>query len=182
LTAEAFERFLSCLDADSDRAGTQYETIRRKLVKSFDWRGAHFPEECADETINRVIRKLESGESIRDIPTYCYGMSRFVFLETLRKPDYRRVSLDELSSVAAPPDEEEESGERDCFERCLSELPAEGRQLILQYYQDEKRHKINNRQAMANRLGIPLNALRSRVQRIKDKLEQCVAGCIGGHF
>jgi DNA-directed RNA polymerase specialized sigma24 family protein len=179
LTAEAFQKFLSCLDADTERAGAQYEAIRRKLVKSFDWRGAHFPEECADETINRVIRKLGAGGTIRDIPTYCYGIARLVFLESLKKPDHRHVSLDELSSVAAPCFQEEDSSERECFERCLGELPIESRQLILQYFQDERRDKINNRQAMATRLGIPLNALRSRVQRIKDKLEQRVADCLG---
>jgi len=81
--------------------------------------------------------------------------------------------------VAAPSFQEEDSNERECFERCLAELPMESRQLILQYFQDERRDKINNRQAMANRLGIPLNALRSRIQRIKDKLEQGVAGCLG---
>ena len=179
LTGAAFARLLSCLDQDTERAGEQYEAIRRKLIKTFDWRGASFPEECADETLNRVIRKLESGDTIRDIPTYCYGMARLVFLETLKKPDSRRVSLDELNSVVAPSLQEEDSGEQECFEQCLGELPIESRQLILQYYQDERREKINNRQAIADRLGIPLNALRSRVQRIKDKLEQCVAGCLG---
>lgn len=179
LTGEAFHRLLSCLDADIDRAGAKYEAIRRKLVKSFDWRGAHFPEECADETINRVIRKLEAG-SIRDIPTYCLGIARLVFLETLKKPDNHHASLEELSSVAATSFQEEDSSEREeCFERCLGELPMESRQLILQYFQDERRDKINNRQAIANRLGIPLNALRSRIQRIKDKLEQGVAECLG---
>ncbi len=180
MTGEAFDLFLSCLDADAEQVGEKYEAIRRKLIKYFDWRGAHFPEECADETINRVIRKLESGETIRDIPTYCYGIARLVFLETLKKPDNRRTSLDELIPVAAPqPFQEEESAELECFERCLSELPEESRQLILQYYQDERREKINNRQAMADRLGIPLNALRSRVQRIRDKLERCAANCLG---
>jgi DNA-directed RNA polymerase specialized sigma24 family protein len=110
LTGGAFERFLSCLDADIEHAGEKYEAIRRKLVKYFDWRGAHFPEECADETLDRVVRKLEAGETIRDIPTYCHGIARLVFLETLKKPDNRRVGLDELSSVAAPPALREDEG------------------------------------------------------------------------
>lgn len=178
LTEEAFSRFLSCLDDDSERAGEKYELIRRKLTKYFDWHGAHFPEECADETINRVIRKLESGP-ILDVSTYCIGIARFVFLETLKKSDNRKVSLDELNSVAAAqPDEEEHSARQECLDRCLKELPIESRQLILQYYQDERRDKINNRQAMADQIGIPLNALRSRVQRIRDKLEQCVKDCL----
>ncbi|MBA3711670.1 MAG: sigma-70 family RNA polymerase sigma factor [Pyrinomonadaceae bacterium] len=179
LTSEAFERFLFCLDPDAAHAGEKYESIRRKLVKIFDWRGAHFPEECADETINRIVRKLESGETIRDIPTYCHGIARLVFLETLKKPDNRQVSLDELSSVATPPFQEEDSAQQECFAQCLSELPIESRQLILQYYEDDRRDKINNRQAMADHLGIPLNALRSRAQRIRDKLEQCITNCLG---
>jgi RNA polymerase sigma factor (sigma-70 family) len=161
-----------------ERAGEKYEIIRRKLVKYFDWHGAHFPEECADETINRVIRKLES-EPIIDISTYCIGIARFVFLETLKKSDNRQVSLDELNPVAAAqPEEEEYIARQECLEHCLRELPVESRQLILQYYRDERRDKINNRQAMADQLGIPLNALRSRVQRIRDKLEQCVKSCM----
>lgn len=178
LTSKAFEQFLFCLDADAEHAGEKYETLRRKLIKTFDWRGAHFPEECADETINRVIRKLDSGETIRDVPTYCHGVARLVLLETLKKPDHRRVGLDEIDAVAAPPPREEDDAQRECFARCLEELPDENRQLILGYYQDERRDKINNRQAMADRLGIPMNALRSRAQRIRDKLEQCVAKCL----
>jgi RNA polymerase sigma factor (sigma-70 family) len=180
LTGKAFERFLACLDSDPERAGEQYEAIRQKLVKFFDWRGAHFPEECADETINRLIRKLEFGETIRDIPTYCLGIARLVFLEMLKKPESRQVNLDDLSSFTAPSIEQEDSTQLACFDRCLSELPIESRQLILQYYQDEQRTKINNRQAIADRLGIAVNALRSRVQRIRDKLERCITNCIGG--
>ena len=179
LTREALDRFLSCLDANPDRAGTKYEAIRQKLVKIFDWRGAHFPEECADETINRVVRKLEYGQEIRDIPSYCQGVARLVFLEALKKAENRQVSLDELKSVpVAPMLLEDDSAQRNCFSRCLNELPIESRQLILQYYEDERRVKIDNRQAMADQLGIRLAALRSRVQRIRDKLEQCIAHCL----
>jgi DNA-directed RNA polymerase specialized sigma24 family protein len=31
---------------------------------------------------------------------------------------------------------------------------------------------------MAERLGIPLNALRSRAQRVRNRLEECVNGCM----
>jgi RNA polymerase sigma factor (sigma-70 family) len=180
LTGEAFAQFLRCLDPDADRAGEKYESIRRTLVKLFDWRGARAPEECADETLNRVIRKVEAGEEICDIPTYCHGIARMVFLETLKSRDQRNLSLDELTTTPiAESAFEEEDAQTECFTRCLGELPPESRQLILQYYQDDRRAKIDNRQALAERLGIPLNALRSRAQRIRDKLEQCIAGCLG---
>ena len=179
LTGEALSRFLLCLDADPDEAGRKYEAIHQKLVKIFDWRGARFPEECADETINRVVRKLESGEEIQDIPSYCQGVARLVFLETLKKAEQRQVSLEELTfAPVAPVVSEDDSRQRTCFLRCLNELPAESRELILSYYQDERRLKIDNRQAMADQLGIPLSALRSRVQRIRNKIEQCITNCL----
>jgi DNA-directed RNA polymerase specialized sigma24 family protein len=181
LSAEALARFLACLDPDSDRAGERYESLRLTLMKFFDWRGAHFPEDCADETINRVIRKLDEGDTIRDIPTYCQGVARMVLLEKLKGPESRRADFEELPParlVAPDPDPEEEDERRDCFDHCLKELPGESRQLILQYYSEEKRDKINRRLAMAERMGIPLNALRSRAQRIRNRLEECVNGCV----
>jgi RNA polymerase sigma factor (sigma-70 family) len=179
LSAEALAGFLACLDPDSDRAGEKYESLRLTLMKFFDWRGAHFPEECADETINRVIRKIAEGQSVRDIPTYCHGVARLVLLESLKGPESKRTDFEELPPAALVAHKPEERDERqDCFEQCLKELPIENRRLILQYYLDEKRDKINRRLEMAERLGIPLNALRSRAQRIRNRLEECVNGCL----
>jgi DNA-directed RNA polymerase specialized sigma24 family protein len=180
LSEEALARFLLCLDSDSDRAGAKYESLRLMLMKFFDWRGALFPEECADETINRIIRKIDEGETIRDIPTFCYGVARLVFLERLKSPESRRVDFEELSPATLVAPEPEERDERqECFERCLNELPLASRQLILQYYSHERRAKIDGRRALAQRMSIPLNALRNRAQRIRNRLEGCVDGCIG---
>lgn len=179
LTGEALARFLNCLDPDTERAGEKYESVRLMLLKFFDWRGAHFPEECADETINRVIRKVDEGEMIRDIPTYCHGVARLVFLETLKRADSRRADIEDVSQMdLAAPEPEPEDQRLACFNHCLRELPPESRQLIMQYYQDEKRAKINNRQSLAERLGLPLNALRSRAQRIRNRLEECLTRCL----
>ena len=93
LSAEALARFLAGLDPDSDRAGEKYESLRLTLMKFFDWRGAHFPEELADETINRVIRKIDEGETIRDLPTYCHGVARLVLLEKLKGPEKQKSGL-----------------------------------------------------------------------------------------
>src|SRR5215468_994222 len=128
LSAEALAGFLACLDPDSDRAGEKYESLRLALMKFFDWRGAHFPEECADETLNRVIRKIDDGESIRDIPTYCHGVARLVLLEKLKGPESRRADFEGLPPAAlVAPNPEEKNEKRDCFEQCLKELPFENR-------------------------------------------------------
>ena len=61
-----------------------------------------------------------------------------------------------------------------CLEYCLQQLSAENRRIIINYYQGEKGERIKNRKLMAEQLGIPANALRIRVHRIREKLEQSV--------
>ena len=39
LTGEAFDLFLSWLDADRDQAAFKYEALRRRLIVFFDCRG-----------------------------------------------------------------------------------------------------------------------------------------------
>src|SRR5215831_11505831 len=119
LSAEALARFLAGLDPNSDCAGEKYESLRLALMKFFDWRGAHFPEELADETINRVIRKIDEGQIVRDIPTYCHGVARLVLLEKLKGPESKRADFEELPPAAMVAHEPEEKDERrDCFEGC----------------------------------------------------------------
>ena len=67
---------------------------------------------------------------------------------------------------------------RDCLDECLEQLPEEQRTLILEFYRDEKRTKIDHRDEMAKRLGISRTALGNRAQRIRDKLELCISNCL----
>jgi hypothetical protein len=39
-----------------------------------------------DETFNRVTRKLEEWETIRDLATNCHGLAPLVFLQSLESP------------------------------------------------------------------------------------------------
>jgi hypothetical protein len=48
----------------------------------------------------------------------------------------------------------------------------------MQYYQWEKSAKVGHRQALADQLGIALNALRIRAHRIRVTLRQCVQNCL----
>jgi DNA-directed RNA polymerase specialized sigma24 family protein len=176
LTEEAFAKFLACLDPDPARAGEKYEELRDALVKFLAWRGAAFPEELVDETFNRVARKLEEGETIRDVLTYCYGVARLVFLQLQEHPGNKRVELEALNAIASQePDVTDVRVE--CLKHCLCRLTAENLEMIIEYYQKEGRERIDHRALMAKRLGIPLNALHSRAQRVRSKLERCVRRC-----
>jgi RNA polymerase sigma factor (sigma-70 family) len=99
----------------------------------------------------------------------------------LKHPDStKRDPLEDMEPVLASPVAENKDDEQqyECFESCLEALPSESREIIMQYYQDEKRLKIDHRKELAERLGIPLNALRSRAQRVRDRLEKCVHQCL----
>jgi hypothetical protein len=67
LSSTGFSRLLARLGPDSDEAATEYERLRATLEKFFDWHGAWPPEECADETLDRLTRKLDSEIEIVDV-------------------------------------------------------------------------------------------------------------------
>jgi len=182
LTAQAFIRLLKRLGEDEEQAANKYEELRRTLIRSFEWRGAPFPEEHADETFNRLARKLDSGVDIRDIGDYSYEVARLVSLEALKKGHTRREQLDEVEHETVAPDTSREMAEKEdrlsCLDDCLEALPSENRELIMEYYCDEKRGQIDRRKDLAARLGLRRDALANRAQRLRDKLEQCVTRCL----
>ncbi len=182
LTADAFGNLLDFLGADRERAGGKYEDLRRTLIRFFEWRGAPFPEEHADETFNRVARKLAEGVKIKNIGSYCYEVARLVCLEAFKGHDNKQSPLDAITlepAISSPTAEALEKEMRlSCLDDCLGGLAEESRELILQYYQDDRRSRIDHRKALAKRVGLRRDALANRVQRIRDKLEQCVVACM----
>ena len=56
---------------------------------------------------------------------------------------------------------------------------ADNRDLILEYYQGEKSEKIRNRKKLLERLGVPVNTLRMRALRLRERLQGCVEECVG---
>jgi DNA-directed RNA polymerase specialized sigma24 family protein len=144
-------------------------------------------EELADETLNRVARTLAQTGAIATKPParYCYVVAKFVLLEDVRR-ERRHVPLDETWHVdgARPtprivPDSGVMLKEQrlDCLDRCLQELKPEQRDLIVEYYADDRRQKIERRRDLATRLGITMNALGIRAFRIRDGLMACVESC-----
>ena len=84
----AFDRLLAWLDEGTESRGERYLEMRERLVDYFGRRDCPFPEDLADETLNRVARRLEETGSIDDVvpARYCYIVAKFVFLESLRRP------------------------------------------------------------------------------------------------
>jgi DNA-directed RNA polymerase specialized sigma24 family protein len=188
LASGAFDRLLTWLDDGAESNGERYLEMRQRLEAYFDRKNCSNPEELADETLNRVARRLqEEGDITGETPArYCYIVARFVFMEHLRLTQKANVMLDEIKRQPAnsysTPEESENNHEikekmLNCLDRCTAKLEPVSRQIITKYYLGQERAKIENRRALAESLGISPNALSIRACRIRDRLEGCVRQC-----
>ncbi|MBA2647021.1 MAG: sigma-70 family RNA polymerase sigma factor [Pyrinomonadaceae bacterium] len=191
LTPGAFRRLLDWLGEGTDSSGQSYLEIRRRLVAYFDRKNCPAPDDLADETLNRVARRLdEEGVTESEAPAkYCYIMARFVFMEHLRGAQKTDALLDDLrrrqphgtNLAASETDDGHAIKEKmlNCLEQCAGNLEPRSRETIIRYYAGKERAKIENRRALAEELEITMNALSIRACRIRDKLEDCVRRCVG---
>jgi len=190
LTDQAFARLLNWLDPEQERAGEKYERLRLKLRLFFEHRGCLSPEELTDKTLDRVARKLAAGEEIRipDPASYCYGVAHNILKEYWRHPAREALSLDTQpnksnspANATVSPSAESELQETEInlgyLDTCLRRLSPEDRQLILRYYEGDHRGRINNRQDLANELGLSPGSLRIRALRIREQLYECIIRC-----
>lgn len=190
LTDLAFARLLQWLDADQQVAGEKYERLRQKLTIFFEHRGCQAPDDLADKTLDRVARKLESGEDliIPDPASYCYGVAHNILKEFWRTSSKDIISLDSQPSgsnpylnatvnTAASDDTEETEINLNHLDVCLNKLSPEDRMLILKYYEGDHRQRINNRHELSLQLGIPPGSLRIRALRIREQLYDGINRC-----
>jgi len=168
-----FDRLLNWLDADRERAGLLYERIRWRLVTILASRGCTLADELADETIDRVARRVADIEQIYagDKAIYFLGVMNNVHHEYLRRPVAPRL-VDTSENVET---REQIHG---CLDNCLDRLAPYSRQLIERYYSADKKAKIDLRRVIARELGIKPATLRLRALRIREKLQTCIEKCM----
>ena len=182
LTQEDFDALLGWLSANREEAGRQYEKIRDGLVRFFRFRGCADPHALADETINRVARKVsafDSSENVKII-TYFYGFASNIYLEYLRTKA-KEVQLESecfSSSRNFKVSDDSSDTQCDCLENCLAKLPREESNLVIQYYGGDKRAKIELRRNIADRMNLKMPALHTRVYRIRSVLRECIEECL----
>ena len=179
----AFRRLLSWLDDGTDSDGERYLEMRERLVEYFGRRRCPAAEDLADETLNRVARRLQENGAIDDIvpARYCYITAKFVFLESLRRRGREGQHTGKGQDDIAVADRSDEKAGQErtfaCLERCLeAHTPAE-RTLILAYYRTDSENARQARKRLAERLGLTANSLAIRACRIRSRLEACVKKC-----
>jgi len=178
---ESFDEILAWLHPDRDEAANIYVQLRHDLAKIFNWNRCADPDGLTDEVFDRVGRKVHAVRLTYegDPKLYFYGVARNLIKEAPKRVK-RQVSLEDIKVWAREAASEDESAtaREECLNRCLQQLSAEKRQLILNYYAKEKQARIDHRTVMTEELGISIEALRVRVYRIRATLEKCIERCL----
>jgi RNA polymerase sigma factor (sigma-70 family) len=181
MTPDDFEELLLWLDPDPDgtgvpdreRGAAKYEKIRSRIIRIYRNRH-HRAEEIADEAFKRVGKKVKKlrPNYTGDPALYFYAVAKKVYLEFIREEDPT------LLLPPPKPDPDEVERRHACLEHCLGMLKPESRELILCFYEGEKREKIENRKRLAARLNISSKALSLRTMHIRRKLRDCMRDCL----
>ena len=176
---EGFDLLLAQLDPDRNLAGQKYESLRRKLIKFFQWWGSQDPDELADEAFDRVAKKLAQGEPIREPGAYLIGVARLIFKEHVKSQIKLRAAVEQIpKNPEAGDDPAIIEAREECYGNCLSKLPAASRDLVVRYYQLQDGDKASDRDALSAEMQIPINLLRVRAFRIRKKLSDCLDDCV----
>lgn len=168
-----FDRLLTWLDPNPDRAGELYESIRWRLIAVLAARGCRIPEELADETIDRVARRVSDirDDYVGNPAAYFLGVMNNVHHEYLKRP-----ALPQLVQMNSDAESKEQAFL--CLDKCLAKLSPHAREIIQQYYSEDKRAKINLRKRIAAAFGVSQGNLRLRALRIRAKLQTCIQQCL----
>lgn len=177
LNREAFNKLLSWLDKDRNLAAEKYEAIRIRLIKILAYKGCYEAEGLADETFDRVNKKIDwllenyEGEPI----LYFLAVANNLHLEFIKKPKQEELTE---NIAQKEKDEEDFQPEYECLQKCLMKLNSEQREFIINYYQGEKSDKISNRKKIVEESGKGVINVRVQAYRIRGKLQKCVLECV----
>lgn len=170
LTPTGLEKLLQKIEESPALAQGGYPELHSRLVRFFEWQACQTPEEAADEAMDRATRKIEEGAQVTDLGGFIRGIAKNV-LKEYQKSRQRHVSLEQIHGpkLQALPIVDQTLNR--CVELCLERLPSQARSQFLEYLENK------DREALASRSGSTLNALRIRISRLRDKLQNCTSEC-----
>lgn len=158
----------------------QYRIIRQKVIRYLAANRCYNPEELADETFSRVLRKIDSWQSQNvAFGAFLFGFAKIVARERghgVRGEEQLDDSSPEIIQLAGAswiPDTDPQAEVIEYLQHCLQEMEPEERELIVNYYQggSQEGDLKRGRQQLADQLGLSIKALRQRAMRLRIKLE-----------
>jgi DNA-directed RNA polymerase specialized sigma24 family protein len=179
LTQHRFDLLLSHLAIDTADSASRYEMLRGRLVVFFSRRMVAFPEDLADEVLDRLARRLEEGEAIARIEGYALGIARHILQEHYVRNDRETAAGEEfhgnVSRQTLTTDEEEAEEIRlERMKHCFDRLPRGDQKLLSEYCLAEGSSKIAVRKRLADARSMTQAALRKRVFLLRGMIQRCM--------
>jgi DNA-directed RNA polymerase specialized sigma24 family protein len=165
LTQETFACLLAALHMEETQAVKRYERLHGRLILFFMRYRSSYPEDLADQVVNRLACKISEGQSIANIEAFALGIARMVALEeqarTLREQRlHLELRRNELNNELT-------SNKREIALRAMEEqftaLPATARGMLVRYHGGRGIKRIRERQKLAEEMGISIGTLRKRI-------------------
>jgi DNA-directed RNA polymerase specialized sigma24 family protein len=174
ITPQSFGLLLAAL-GDHAADGSQYERLRAKLIFFFTRRLLAFPEDLADEVLDRLIRHLSQGTEIQSVDAFALGIARHVAQEQRgRKVQVQGVDPFFFDNIPAPSVTLNNEEEIVRMERCLKKLSRSESRLLRGYYLVAGRNLMDARKKLLKTLGVSPTALRQRVFLARQRLRDCM--------
>lgn len=177
---KSWDRLLRFLAGGQADQGAAYERVRQRLVDFFTAKGELNAEELTDATFDRLLQKLTDQDliEVRAPIGYTLRFARFILLERIKSEATRRQRLEtmyrEPDSTESTHEDQRSEQRLNVLQRCLSEMSAADRQLLLTYYSYDGRERIASRQEISRELGINVGLLRTRMARLRSNLHDRV--------
>jgi hypothetical protein len=185
MTGDELDRLLAWFHTDRDEAAEAYEIMRLRLIAFFDRRGCQSSDELADEAFDRVAKRLVGGEAIRS-GGYFLAVAHRVYLEMRSRPgldpmpDEGLLEAVDHSNPEQLLEEAEEAAARTRrtagMIRCLRELGADDRRLVLDYHRQGAR---GARAGLALQRGLTMAGLYTRLHRLGRRLTERLDELLG---
>ncbi len=163
-------RLLAVLDPDPDRAQERYALLREDLKRFFEYRGCQTAEDEAHTVLRRGMQRISDGAEVfaADPRGYFFGIARHVLQEDWKRNREEHLEPEDWSTHASTSREFQQVEARLTLQKCLGALDREERMLIVKYH-------TGDRENLSRELGLTMEGLRTRVHRIRRKIEKNLA-------
>jgi DNA-directed RNA polymerase specialized sigma24 family protein len=175
ISQEQFAGLLLKLGREPLESGARYETLRTRLIFYFTRKSLDFPEDLADEVLDRLARRLAEGTEIDSLTGFALGIARFVAQEQASRPFQIQV-LEETFFNNIPANSPTESMEERIsgMEHCLNRLTTAEVELLERYYLGDGESLIRARKSISETLKILPESVRQRIFSIRRRIRECM--------
>lgn len=178
-----FSTFLTFLCPDDpDEAGRRYLRLHQKLEGFFRTRGVADPSAAADEALDRAARRIAEGAEVPNIDSFCLGIARFIIMENWRINTRESAAFLEFLERHEQATEEQ-IDHFSLMKTCFEQLPKYDQNLLNAYCVAlSGKERAKRRRELAEKLGKTVEALRIRVTRLRQGLEECLKKLSQNHW